>query len=313
MQKRFSHLARTPLFVFALLLGAVYWLVVVLLPATVASDDLALPPTFRKLLPLHRKLAPPEPGEWLDKHFELRQTFKQYLHSRPIRADKHRRVIYIQPLGKFNSTQKKIIDETAEFMGVYFQLPVKIREGLSLDLVPKAARRERAAGREEQILAPFVLTKVLKPRLPRNAVALIAFTTADLWPGEGWNYVFGQASLSDRVGVWSLCRYGDPDASDDAFQRTLLRTLKTATHETGHMFSMSHCTLYECNMCGSNHLAEADRHPLELCPHCLAKLCYATGANPAKRFKELIQFYEEHGLTAEQEFCEKSLAALRKQ
>ena len=141
---------------------------------------------------------------------------------------------------------------------------------------------------------------------------MIAFTAADLWPGEGWNYVFGQASLGDRVGVWSIHRYGDPGRGDEAFRRCLLRTLKTATHETGHMFSMAHCTLYECNMCGSNHLPEADRHPLELCPHCLAKLCYATGAKPAKRFQELIEFYKAHGLKAEQEFCEKSLDALRK-
>lgn len=85
--------------------------------------------------------------------------------------------------------------------------------------------------------------------------------------------------------------------------------LKVATHETGHMFSLAHCTRYKCNMCGSNHLAEADRMPLEMCPHCLAKLCYATGANPAKRFQELIEFYKANGLKAEQEFCEKSLKA----
>jgi hypothetical protein len=59
-------------------------------------------------------------------------------------------------------------------------------------------------------------------------------------------------------------------------------------------------------------MGEADRQPLEVCPHCLAKLCYATGADPAKRFEKLIQFYQAHGLKAEQEFCEKSLATLRK-
>ena len=156
-----------------------------------------------------------------------------------------------------------------------------------------------------------MLDEVLKPRLPKNAVALIAFTNADLWPGEGWNYVFGQASLGDRVGVWSINRYGNPASDDEAFRRCLLRTLKTATHETGHMFSMAHCTLYQCNMCGSNHLPEADRRPLELCPHCLAKLCYATGADPLKRFQGLIAFFKAHGLKAEQEFCEKSLAAMK--
>jgi archaemetzincin len=195
---------------------------------------------------------------------------------------------------------------------VYFQLPVKASGGLALGVIPRKARRKPGGTRAEQILSTYVLDEVLKPRLPKDAVALIAFTAADLWPGEGWNYVFGQASLGDRVGVWSIHRYGNPAGGDAAFRKCLLRTLKTASHETGHMFSIPHCTLFECNMCGSNNMAESDRRPLELCPSCLAKLCHSTGAHPAKRFEGLIAFYKAHGLKAEQQFCEKSLAALRK-
>ncbi len=58
------------------------------------------------------------------------------------------------------------------------------------------------------------------------------------------------------MGVWSIYRNGDPRQGDDAFRLCLRRTIKTATHETGHMFSMYHCTLFECNMCGSNHRVE---------------------------------------------------------
>jgi len=274
-------------------------------------DDKSLPPSFSKLLPLHTKLGKPRPGDWLDKHPELGQTYRQYLGSRPVRADQRRRVIYVQPLGSFSPAEKQIVEQATEFLGVYFQLPVKVGKRLSLDVIPRTARRKPGGPRAEQILSTYVLDEVLKPRLPKDAVALIAFTTADLWPGEGWNYVFGQASLADRVGVWSIHRYGDPGGGDEAFRQCLLRTLKTASHETGHMFSIPHCTFYECNLCGSNNLAEGDRHPLEVCPSCLAKLCYATGADPAKRFQGLIAFYKAHGLKAEQEFCEKSLAALR--
>ena len=270
----------------------------------------SLPAKFAKLLPLHKKLEKPKPGEWLAEHRESGQNYRQYNAGHPIRADKQRRTIYIQPLGEFTAEEKKIVDQTAEFMGEYFQLPVKIREKLSLSVVPQTARRKRS-GAAEQILSTYVLDNLLKPRLPKDAVAQIAFTAADLWPGEGWNYVFGQASLGDRVGVWSIHRYGNPADGDKAFRLCLLRTMKTATHETGHMFTMNHCTFFECNMCGSNHLPEADSHPVELCPVCLAKLCYATGADPAKRFERLAAFYREHGFKAEQEFCEKSLQALR--
>jgi archaemetzincin len=276
------------------------------------GDMSSLPSKFAKLVPLHKKLGKPEPGDWLDKYKEPHQTYAQYVRSHPVRADRRRSVIYVQPLGDFTPAEKKIVALTAELMGVYFQLPVKTSNALSLDLIPEKARRTPGGKGSEQILTSYVRDELLKPRLPDDAVAVIAFTTTDLWPGEGWNYVFGEAAYSDRVGVWSIHRFGDPAAGDDAFRLCLLRTLKTATHETGHMFSIPHCTFFECNMCGSNHLAEADRHPLELCPNCLAKICFATGTDPAKRFEQLIEFYKVHGLKAERDFCEKSLAAMRK-
>ena len=133
-------------------------------------------------------------------------------------------------------------------------------------MIPAAARREHPTWHVKQILSTYVLDEVLRPRLPADACAYIALTTSDLWPGEGWNFVFGQASLSERVGVWSIARNGDPHGGDAAFRLCLLRTLKTASHETGHMFSMQHCTLYECNMCGSNHQRGSGPPPLVALP-----------------------------------------------
>ncbi|OHB81867.1 MAG: hypothetical protein A2V98_04360 [Planctomycetes bacterium RBG_16_64_12] len=271
-----------------------------------------LPAKFNGLLLLHKKLGRPEPGDWLAEHDESGQTFRQYLRSHPVTPDRKRRVIYVQPLGDFTHTQRKIVTRTAELIEIYFGLPVKIREDLPLSLIPAEARRKHPSWGMDQVLSTYVLSEVLYPRLPKDATAYIAFTTSDLWPGEGWNFVFGQASLSDRVGVWSIYRNGDPEADDDAFRLCLVRTIKTATHETGHMFSMQHCTQYECNMCGSNHRAERDRLPLWLCPHCLAKLCWATKVDPEERFERLIDFSKKTGLKKEQEFYEKSLAALRR-
>jgi hypothetical protein len=61
-----------------------------------------------------------------------------------------------------------------------------------------------------------------------------------------------------------------------------------------------------------NNMAESDRRPLEFCPQCLAKLCYATGTDPARRFERLIAFYKTHDFRIEQEFCERSLRMLRR-
>lgn len=269
-----------------------------------------LPSPFNKLLPLHTKLGKPKPGDWLAEHSEPGQTYSEYVAGQPIRPDKTRCSIYILPLGDFDKQQKKIIDETAEFMGVYFQLPVKIQETMSLDRIPAKARRKHPSWGMPQVLSTYVLDEVLRPQLPKDACAYIAFTTSDLWPGKGWNFVFGQASLSERVGVWSIYRNGDPNGSDSERRLCLLRTLKTATHETGHMFSMYHCTFYDCNLCGSNNREEADSQPIWLCPICLAKLCHATGADPAKRYRELAAFCKVHGFEKQQKFYEKSLEML---
>jgi archaemetzincin len=265
---------------------------------------------IEKLKPLHKPLGKPGPSDWLAQHREPGQTFEEYLECNPVKPTGKRRVIYIQPLGEFTSTQRRVVTLTADFMGRYFNLPVKIKEDLPLSVIPSEARRVHPSWGMKQILSTYVLSRVLKPRLPDDAAAYIAFTASDLWPGRGWNFVFGQASTSLRVGVWSISRYGNPDQSIGHFLLCLQRTLKVATHETGHMFSMQHCTRYACNMCGSNNLRENDRRPLALCPECLAKTCWVTKTNPVKRYKKLLEFYKEHGLIVQTEFCKQSLKVL---
>jgi archaemetzincin len=274
-------------------------------------DPSDLPPKFRVLLPLHQKLPPPGPGDWLAVHPEPGQTYREYVASGPLRADGRRRVLYIQPLGDFRPAQRKILQQTAAFLEIYFGLPVQMQKELPLSMIPAEARRVHPLWGDRQILTTYVLEKVLRPDLPPDAVARIALTTSDLWPGPGWNFVFGQASLQDRVGVWSLYRNGDPEQSNQAYLLCLRRTLKTATHEVAHMFGMLHCIYFQCNMCGSNHRAESDRRPLWLCPVCLAKLVYATGVDPVSRYEKLADWCKQNGLDPEAQFYEKSLRLLR--
>jgi len=284
------------------------------MPNTISSEDLArakqLEKTIAHLKPLHRKLRNPGPHDWLAQHHEPGQTFRQYLACRPVRPIGKRSVIYVQPLGTFSNTQRKIIELTAEFIGLYFDTKVKISKDLPLSVIPAKARRTHPTWGDKQILSTYVLEKVLAPRLPKDAAAYIALTTSDLWPGRGWNFVFGQASLRNRVGVWSIYRNGDPDKDSSTFGLCLLRTMRTATHETGHMFSMHHCIAYECNMCGSNHRQESDRRPIALCPQCLAKVCWATGSDPLGRYGKLYRFCKANGLGPEAAFYAKSIVAL---
>ena len=270
----------------------------------------AITAAMEKLRPLAAKLGKPGPSDWLACHEEPGQTFEQYRACKPVRPTSARRTLYVQPLGAFTEMERKVVTLTADFMGRYFALPVKVLDDLPLSLVPKSARRGYEVTGDEQIRTGYVLDEVLKPRLPRDAVAYIALTTSDLWPGPGWNFVFGQASLRDRVGVWSIHRFGTPEGDAAAFRLCLLRTLKVATHETGHMFSMYHCTAWQCNMCGSNHMKEADATPLALCPECVAKLWWITGADPVGRYRKLAEFCKAQGLKPQQECYEKAIQAL---
>ena len=262
------------------------------------------------LKPLHEDIHKPGPHDWLANHKEPGQTFEEYLTCQPVTLHGKRNIIYIQPLGDLPGRRKAIVDLSAEFMGIYFGAEVRILKPLSLDLIPENSRRAGRGFGKEQIKSITILDDILKPRVPKDAAAYIAFTATDLYPEDSWNFVFGQASLYNRVGIWSLARYGDPDRNEETFQLCLSRTIKTATHETGHIFSMLHCTKYQCNMNGSNHMVESDSKPLWLCPECLAKTLYATQQGPKERFRKLIEFTRKHKLEEEAKFYEKSLKAL---
>ena len=261
-----------------------------------------------KIRPLHSTMKPTQPGDWLESHPEKGQTFDQYLKSRPVKLTRKRNTLYVLPLGEFSDRQREIIDLSAEFLGIYFGCKTKTLETLSLDeAIPAKARRVHPSWGVRQIKSTYVLDEVLPARLPDDGAALIAFTSSDLYPADNWNFVFGQASLRNRVGVWSIYRNGDAETE---FKLCLRRTLQTATHETGHMFSIAHCIAYECNMCGSNNRAESDRRPLYLCPECVAKVWWNTKSKPKPRFKKLAQFCQKHGLEETAKFYLKSLAAL---
>jgi archaemetzincin len=272
----------------------------------------ALDRAIARLAPLHRRLGKPRPGEWLAEHEEEGQTFAAYVESSPVVAAGRRRVLYIQPLGPLTEVQRSLVQLTAEYMRRFFGLDVRLSPDLPLSLVPESARRLHPRWGVPQILTAYVLEQLLEPRLPDDAAAYISFTASDLWPGDGWNFVFGQASLRDRVGVWSIYRYGDPAESSASFAIALERTLKVAVHETGHMFSLRHCTAYECVMGGSNSLDESDRRPLTLCPECMAKICWATRRDPAARYRQLADFASEHQFVEHAAFLRRSIAALER-
>jgi archaemetzincin len=260
-----------------------------------------------KLRPLMQAKTAPQDSDWLAQHPESGQTFEQYLSSQPNRPTATRTTIYLQPIGDFTKAQEPLIAETAEFMGIYFGVPVKTLAPVGDAAIPEPARRKNPLAGMKQFLTTYILNDVLMSRRPKDAVAVLGLTVTDLYPDPTWNFVFGQASLSERVGVWSLARYGDVEKEPALVLR---RTLQVAIHETGHMFGIQHCTMFECGMNGSNNLAESDRAPLPFCAECELKLWWACKLDPAPRYEALVRFCKMHGLEKEEKEFQRRLEAL---
>lgn len=272
-------------------------------PARAPSAPAATPPNLaviRAARDALRSIAPPfVRRSWARQHpEELGQSFDVYARAVP-RPEPSLTTIYIQPLGEFSPAEREILDQTMDALGRLFARPVKILPALSLSLIPPFARRTHPQWGDRQVLAPYLLFKVLVPRRPPDALAVLGLTTMDLWPGRGWNFVFGQASLSARVGVYSLHRYGKAAGGSGERRRFLLRTLKIALHETGHMLGIEHCTAFACGMNGTNSLDETDANPLAFCPECAAKVWWATGQRRAEGLASLTDFAARHGLADE--------------
>ncbi len=261
---------------------------------------------IKKLEPFFYPLGKPEADEWLANFKESGQTFEQYLNGKPTLPTEKRRKIYIQPLGKFDRKQTKIIKLTAWFLEQFYNLPTELLEEKDFDHpLSLANHRIHPQFKNRQIRTGFILDEILRPNLPDDAAALISFTNEDLYPQDDFNYVFGQASLKNRVGVWSLNRL----EKNADFELFLTRTLKIAIHETGHMFSIRHCTKFSCAMNGSNHIVESDKRPLDFCPEDTAKVIWMTEAEAEKRFETLSGFCLQNGLKeAGKSFAEKSKA-----
>ncbi len=246
-------------------------------------------------------LPPPRRGDWRlgPGEDEEPQSFRAYAAGSPVRATEERSRIVLAPLGDFDDEGRQVLETMRAYGETFFGCPVAIGEALEL---PEAGRRRRTggpAGDWDQWLSTEIMDRVLLPKLPDDAIVYLGITMGDLYPDPDWNFVFGQASLARRVGVYSLARYSPEfygEERDETSSRKFLeRACKVLTHETCHAFGLEHCLHYLCCMNGSNNLGETDRQPLWLCPVCLSKLAWNRGFDPAERYRKLAAFFEEVG------------------
>nr|XP_055031241.1 archaemetzincin-2 isoform X3 [Misgurnus anguillicaudatus]XP_055031242.1 archaemetzincin-2 isoform X3 [Misgurnus anguillicaudatus]XP_055031243.1 archaemetzincin-2 isoform X3 [Misgurnus anguillicaudatus] len=261
-------------------------------------------------------------SDWIPAHPEDPQDFQSF-YSQPYRRSPNsgHRTIYIQTIGSFGEGGV-LAEQFVEWLKDYCQA---FYYGLEVKLLPPVTVASTActfrinSNTHNLQLHAGDLLNFLKKRKPKDAFCIVGITMIDLYPKESWNFVFGQASLTEGMGVFSFARYDDhfykknyagrlnkttkPKQGDySVFQNyytppitstLLLRSCKTVTHEIGHIFGMKHCQWLQCVMQGSNHLEESDRRPLDLCPICLRKLQSSIGFKIADRYKALLHWIED--------------------
>jgi archaemetzincin len=246
----------------------------------------------------------PGPLDWLANHEEPGQTFDEFVRSHPNRPEGRRRKIYLAPLGDLQGGGPPL-ETLRQFAAAFFGLETVALPALDLS-------GARVTRRRNQMLTTDLLN-LLRARLPDDAFALLGVTMTDLYPDPQWNFVFGQASLRDRVGVYSFARY-DPKfygkVVADAPRLILRRSCRILAHETGHMFGIRHCIWYQCLMNGSNHMDEFDSQPLHLCPVDLRKLQWSAGFDVRERYRRLLAFYTQTGLRDEAEWLRARLQSI---
>jgi archaemetzincin len=239
------------------------------------------------------KLGPPKPGEWRYAFKEAAQSYEKYVAGPVNKKSDARTTFYIQPLGSAGKGYKDVLERMRLYAEAFFGVPAKV-----LDPIPMF--EEALQARRSQYDSTLIIN-LLADRVPKDALVYIGITDKDLF-SEGLNFVFGEASLNWKCGVYSLVRYQTKD--DALFTR---RSLNLLAHESGHILSIEHCVAYACVMQGANNLREDDGHPMHLCPIDLKKVLWNTGMDRDDRYRKLLALYQKWGLKAEADWVTKRL------
>src|SRR5690606_5226568 len=81
---------------------------------------------IKQLEPFFKPMGKPGKYDWLSMFQESGQTFDEYRDSKPNVPKGIRKNIYVQPIGKFTSAEQKTITAAADYLRVFYQLPVKV-------------------------------------------------------------------------------------------------------------------------------------------------------------------------------------------
>ena len=260
--------------------------------------------TATQLADLYDTLSTPQPGEWLYEQQEFGQSLDEFRDETPIDSNNADATFYILPIDISHEEEFSLIADVATYLTTIFGYEVTVMPSMTAQLFPPHYFRD------EQLNSQLLLDEIIRPLLEQDALGLMGITQRDIYPGDGWNFVFGQANTKEKIGITSFARYGDYN-TDSTRRLVLNRLIKTTTHEFLHMLGLQHCIQFACVLNGSNSLDESDKKPSIICPECLAKLDIIFPTFTEKYFPASLQFYQKYQFKEEQQFCERVINELK--
>jgi archaemetzincin len=273
-----------------------------------------LPPELRRAFAPDNDFDPvplPRGLDWLNVARERGQTFDSFTRTTSNRPQKHRSRIYLKPVGEFSTDQAALLHDLQRFGGAFFVQQVSLLPTVTIEGSGITTRRNRYT--DVLQLKTRDILPLLAREVPADGACVLGVTAHDLYPHDTWSFVFGEALLDDRVGVFSIARL-DPrfyDRPSEDPSLLLTRSCKVLAHETCHMLGIRHCIFFNCLMNGSNHLGESDRRPLHLCPLDLRKLHWSLGFDVVERYQRLLTFWCDAGVSVEAQWIGRRLSSVK--
>ncbi|CAJ1404513.1 unnamed protein product [Effrenium voratum] len=215
-------------------------------------------------LEFFRPLGIPKKGDWLAEKKESGQTYSTYSRRMkpPLTPSKHTDTVLLVPFGKSfgEGVAQVFLPHLVEYCRAFFvgMEVVCVEKPLSL---AKMQKRSNDFGHDQFLIGDIFEALNTQTRSYRKAYCRLGITMEDIYPGEEWNYVFGQAKPLERVGVFSFARHSPyfysglhasqvPSLKEGA--GWLRASMHTMVHETCHMFGILHCVYFQCLMNGNN-------------------------------------------------------------
>ncbi|TRZ00347.1 hypothetical protein DNTS_002865 [Danionella cerebrum] len=160
-------------------------------------------------------------SDWIPEHPENPQDFQSFYNSPHRRSpSSENNTIYIQTIGTFGVDTEHYVEWLKDFCKAFYHgLVVKMLSPVTV-ATTDCSFRVNSNTHNLQLHAGELLT-FLKRRKPVDAFCIVGITMIDLYPKDSWNFVFGQASLTEGVGVFSFARH-----DDDFYKRNYAGCLK---------------------------------------------------------------------------------------